>query len=501
MLRVSFSPAPECVIVVLLESSFSDPRAAQNCYYYCCYTLQIADFLKGPILLGSNPILGTLKCFPSIHLRSHQPSYSHNIYVEGLLFSRPWVCRPSYCWTRPFFGPPRGPRDTVVIVVVVYFIAKLPDPFLRAQFCSAPSRFSGTLTIFSINPFTLRINPVFFNTIYVEGLLFSRPSVCRPSYCWTHPPFSDPPAGPRTPLLLPLYLVLHCKLPDPFLRPQFCSAPSRFSGTLTIFSINPFTLRINPVFSHTIYVEGLLSSRPWVCDRRIVGIEFFGPPRGTKLLLLLLIFLRAQFCSVPTQLLLYIANCWGSPFLPALSKIVRSTGFSPILTPPGKTAPGSISRYTKMYFRINPFPCRIFSSFFSHNIYVEGLLFSRPWVCDSPHCTGFSRFSDPPCGTNGPGLLLLLLYNAARGFYFGPNFDRLQPNFRYTKMIFHHSIYVRINPVIPTTFMLRVSFSPAPECVIVRIVLDFRDFRTPPAAQTARGYYYCCYTLHFAVFF
>ena len=41
MLRVSFSPAPECVIVVLLESSFSDPRAAQNCYCCCCccYTL------------------------------------------------------------------------------------------------------------------------------------------------------------------------------------------------------------------------------------------------------------------------------------------------------------------------------------------------------------------------------------------------------------------------------------------------------------------------------
>ena len=36
MLRVSFSPAPECVIVVLLESSFSDPRAAKN-NCCCCY--------------------------------------------------------------------------------------------------------------------------------------------------------------------------------------------------------------------------------------------------------------------------------------------------------------------------------------------------------------------------------------------------------------------------------------------------------------------------------
>ena len=40
MLRVSFSPAPECVIVVLVESTFSDPRSAQNDCYCCCrYTL------------------------------------------------------------------------------------------------------------------------------------------------------------------------------------------------------------------------------------------------------------------------------------------------------------------------------------------------------------------------------------------------------------------------------------------------------------------------------
>ena len=29
LLKVSFSPAPECVIVVLLESTFSDARAAE----------------------------------------------------------------------------------------------------------------------------------------------------------------------------------------------------------------------------------------------------------------------------------------------------------------------------------------------------------------------------------------------------------------------------------------------------------------------------------------
>ena len=38
MFWVSFSPAPECVIVALVESTFSDPHAAQPsyCCYYCC---------------------------------------------------------------------------------------------------------------------------------------------------------------------------------------------------------------------------------------------------------------------------------------------------------------------------------------------------------------------------------------------------------------------------------------------------------------------------------
>ena len=92
MLRVSFSPAPEYVIVVLLESSFSDPRAAQNycyCYYYC-YTLQIADFLKGPILLGSNPILGINPfTFASTQLRSHQSIY---VRINPFTFASIHVC-------------------------------------------------------------------------------------------------------------------------------------------------------------------------------------------------------------------------------------------------------------------------------------------------------------------------------------------------------------------------------------------------------------------------
>ena len=37
MLRVSFSPVPECVVIGLLETSFSDPpRAPGRCCCYCC---------------------------------------------------------------------------------------------------------------------------------------------------------------------------------------------------------------------------------------------------------------------------------------------------------------------------------------------------------------------------------------------------------------------------------------------------------------------------------
>ena len=81
MLRVSFSPAPECVIVVLLESSFSDPRAAQSC---CCCTLvvicsSIFSFLFVSklftfILISMNPILG--------------------IVVSGHYWARAFRCHP-----------------------------------------------------------------------------------------------------------------------------------------------------------------------------------------------------------------------------------------------------------------------------------------------------------------------------------------------------------------------------------------------------------------------
>ena len=38
MLRVSFSPVPECVVIGLLESSFSDPpRGTRDSVYYYYY--------------------------------------------------------------------------------------------------------------------------------------------------------------------------------------------------------------------------------------------------------------------------------------------------------------------------------------------------------------------------------------------------------------------------------------------------------------------------------
>ena len=52
--------------------------------------------------------------------------YSHNIYVEGLLFSRPWVCRDRIAGIE-LFRPPRGTRDSVIIIIVIilYLALKL----------------------------------------------------------------------------------------------------------------------------------------------------------------------------------------------------------------------------------------------------------------------------------------------------------------------------------------------------------------------------------------
>ena len=45
--------------------------------------------------------------------------------------------------------------------------------------------------------------------------------------------------------------------------------------------------------------------------------------------------------------------------------------------------------------------------------------------------------------------------------------------------------------IFPTTFMLRVSFSPVPECVVISLLkLSFSD---PPVPPEPRYCYYCCY--------
>ena len=55
----------------------------------------------------------------------------HNIYVEGLLFSRPWVCRR---WLlEPLFFDLRGTRNTVIVFVVVFSLNICwGSPFLLA---------------------------------------------------------------------------------------------------------------------------------------------------------------------------------------------------------------------------------------------------------------------------------------------------------------------------------------------------------------------------------
>ena len=52
-------------------------------------------------------------------LYNYSCTYSHNINVEALLFSRPWMCRR---WLlEPPFSTTRGTRNTIVVVVVVIF--------------------------------------------------------------------------------------------------------------------------------------------------------------------------------------------------------------------------------------------------------------------------------------------------------------------------------------------------------------------------------------------
>ena len=104
MLRVSFSPAPEWVDRVCWNRSFSTPpRVQEHRYSSCCYCfspftysfLIKAGFLESEFHYTTIFwILATYHFFPQL-------------YVAGLLFSRPLVCRP--CLLEPlFFDPPRA---------------------------------------------------------------------------------------------------------------------------------------------------------------------------------------------------------------------------------------------------------------------------------------------------------------------------------------------------------------------------------------------------------
>ena len=86
------------------------------------------------------------------------------------------------------------------------------------------------------------------------------------------------------------------------------------------------------------------------------------------------------------------------------------------------------------------FLCKIL--FFSHNIHVEGLLFSRPWVCD---WLLESSFSDPLVPPDPRCLLFVVLY----------------------RQIFNTCyVYFDVKFYFPQHLLLRVSFSPVPECVV-----------------------------------
>ena len=59
--------------------------------------------------------------------------FSHNIYVEGLIFSRPWVCR-GWLLEPSFSDPPAGPGTWLLFYTAPKQIAKWETRFLKAHF-------------------------------------------------------------------------------------------------------------------------------------------------------------------------------------------------------------------------------------------------------------------------------------------------------------------------------------------------------------------------------
>ena len=259
LLRVSFSPAPECVDRVCWNRSFSTPPAGPGTPLLLVVVFPFYLFLFNKGWFSGN----RFSLHNDILNLRHLPFFPQ-LFVEGLLFSRPWVCRP--CLLEPlFFDPPAGPGTPLCYCCIFPFYLFL---FNKGWFSG--NRFSLHNDILN-----LRHLP-FFPQLFVEGLLFSRPWVCRP--CLLEPLFFDPPAGPGTPLLVvvffPFYLFLFNK--------------GWFSGNRFSLHNDILNLRHLPFFPQ-LFVEGLLFSRPWVCRPCLLEPLFFDPPAGPGTPLLLVV--------------------------------------------------------------------------------------------------------------------------------------------------------------------------------------------------------------------
>ena len=117
VLRVSFSSAPECVDVDYWNRLFvwlpCGPRNTVIVVVIVFSLISTYSFLTKAGLLEADfhyiPIFwifAAYRCFPQL-------------YVEGLLSSAP-ECVDRVCWNPLFFDPPRGPRNTVTIIVIVF---------------------------------------------------------------------------------------------------------------------------------------------------------------------------------------------------------------------------------------------------------------------------------------------------------------------------------------------------------------------------------------------
>ena len=86
----------------------------------------------------------------------------------------------------------------------------------------------------------------------------------------------------------------------------------RFEISIKSYIFQHGTIIFYDIFSHNIYVEGLLFSCPWV-SRLIVGIKLFRPPRATRTALLFVcccLFVVVPCCTRLNKRLHRECNFW-----------------------------------------------------------------------------------------------------------------------------------------------------------------------------------------------